>query len=107
MLFCGCCFCSLRYYYIYYYLFFGLFIFKHCISISCVFYCIVRVRHMKGLLDAPICCVEDQVEPRYLLSPPTGQDFGTPFRPKGSTRYSANVNKGIPAVGVGTSHLIG
>lgn len=57
---------------------------------------------MKGLLDIPICCVEDYAEPRYLLSPPTGQDFGQIYVPlKGNTRYSANINKGIPAVGVG------
>ena len=66
-----------------------------------LFFSVVRVRHMKGLLDIPICSVEDQVEARYLLSPPTGQEFGLPFRPKGSTRYSANVNKEFPAVGVG------
>ena len=58
---------------------------------------------MKGLLDSQICSVEDQVEPRYLLSPPTGQDFGAAFRPQGSTRYSANINKQLPAVGVGRS----
>lgn len=63
--------------------------------------CAARVCHMKGLLDAPICCVEDFTEPRYLLSPPTGLEYESVFLPKGSTRYSANTNKGVPAIGVG------
>ena len=57
---------------------------------------------MKGLLDVPICCVEDFTEPRYLLSPPTGQQLESVFPPpKGNTRYSANIQKGVPAVGIG------
>lgn len=32
-----------------------------------------RVRHMKGLLDVPICCVEDNTERRLLFSPPSGE----------------------------------
>lgn len=61
----------------------------------------VRVYHMKGLLDAPICRVEDFIEPRYLLSAPTGQDLEGPgFTPRGNTRYSANINKGVAAIGV-------
>ena len=57
---------------------------------------------MKGLLDVPICSVEDQAAPRYLLSPPSGQDFRQGgFMPKGNTRYSANISKMIPAIGVG------
>lgn len=61
-----------------------------------------RVFHMKGLLDVPICCVEDSTEPRCLLSPPTGQDLWQQAgaSPRGNTRYSANINKGLPAVGV-------
>lgn len=63
---------------------------------------LVRVSHMKGLLDVPVCRVEDNTERRYLLSPPTGQDFsGYEYVPQGSTRYSANINKGIAAIGVG------
>ena len=49
---------------------------------------------MKGLLDVPICCVEDQGRPRYLLSPSV-QEVGPVFRPKGSTRYSANTHQGV------------
>ena len=55
---------------------------------------------MKGLLDVPICYVEDNME-RSLPSPTSGTDFGPPFRPQGSTRYAANKLKGAPAVGVG------
>lgn len=61
----------------------------------------VRVRHIKGLLDAPICCVEDSTPQRILWSPPSGQEFGPPFVPRGSTRYSANRTKSVPAVGIG------
>ena len=32
-----------------------------------------RVRHMKGLLDVPICCVEDNTDRRLLFSPPSGE----------------------------------
>lgn len=59
---------------------------------------------MKGLLDIPICCVEDSATKRWLVSPPSGQDHGSPYRPPGSTRYSGNKMKGIAAVGVGRYH---
>ncbi len=61
---------------------------------------------MKGLLDVPVCRVEDNTERRYLLSPPTGQDFGRGYIPQGNTRYSSNINKGIPAIGVGKDNII-
>ena len=62
---------------------------------------VVRVRHMKGLLDIPICVVEDNIERRILWSAPTGEDFSIHYRPQGHGRYSANINKHIPAVGIG------
>lgn len=61
----------------------------------------VRVRHMKGLLDIPICVVEDNIERRILWSAPTGEDFSIHYRPPGHGRYSANINKHIPAIGIG------
>lgn len=61
----------------------------------------VRVRHIKGLLDVPICCVEDNAPQRILWSPPSGQDFGPKYVPRGSTRYSANRTKSVPAIGIG------
>ena len=60
---------------------------------------------MKGLNDAPICYIEDNTEPRYLLSPPSGQDFSRrQYHPPGSTRFSARGNV-PPAVGVGEYKL--
>eukprot|EP00731_Ephydatia_muelleri_P032420 Em0023g927a len=59
-----------------------------------------RVFHIKGLLDSPICCVEDNVSPRMLLSPPSEGLRGEPYRPPGNTRYSANKLKSTPAVGI-------
>lgn len=56
---------------------------------------------MKGLLDAPICIVEDNYERRLLYSAPTNEDYSIHYRPSGSTRYSANGNKQTPAIGIG------
>ena len=61
------------------------------------------MRHIKGLLDLPICMVEDNVERRFLWSPPSGEDYGGFERPRGSTRYGSNRDKHLPAVGIGTS----
>ncbi len=61
---------------------------------------VVRARHIKGLLDAPICCIEDNTEPRYLMSAPSGQDFRQQYYPPASTRFSARGHL-LPAVGVG------
>lgn len=64
-------------------------------------YFVGRVRHMKGLNDIPICFVEDQIQRRFLMSAPSGQDLGPGYRPPGNTRYSANYRgKGISAVGI-------
>ena len=60
-----------------------------------------RVRHIKGLFDDPICSVEDRIHEQQLVSAPGGDDFGNPYCPPGSSRYSANAMKGVPAVGVG------
>lgn len=64
-----------------------------------------RVTHIKGLLDAPICCVQDGVYDghRLLLSEPMIDPrlLETGMKPKGATRYSANKDKLIPAVGIG------
>lgn len=60
---------------------------------------IVRVRHMKGLLDVPICMVEDNLERRILWSAPSGDNFHVQYKPPGCTRYSANARE--PAVGIG------
>lgn len=60
----------------------------------------VRVRHMKGILDSPICMVEDNIERRILWSAPSGENFSTSFRPPGSTRYSANRSKHLASVGI-------
>ena len=62
---------------------------------------LVRVRHIKGLLDLPICMVEDNVERRFLWSPPSGEDYAGFERPRGSTRYGSNRDKHLPAVGIG------
>ena len=56
---------------------------------------------MKGLLDIPICVVEDNIERRILWSAPSGQDFSVHYRPPGSGRYSANLSKQLPAIGIG------
>lgn len=63
---------------------------------------VVRVRHIKGLLDVPICYIEDNTEQRYLMSAPSGQDLGPGYYPPGSTRFSARGDL-PPAVGVGES----
>lgn len=64
-----------------------------------------RVRHFKGLCDAPICMVQDgRTEGhRVLMSPPSGDQrlFRSRFGPEGCTRYSANLQKMVPAVGIG------
>ena len=59
-----------------------------------------RVQHIKGILGSPICSVEDNTD-RRPLTPPSGRDFGPPYRPVGGTRYGSNRTKGLPAVGVG------
>ena len=56
---------------------------------------------MKGLLDIPICVVEDNIERRILWSAPTGDNFSIHYRPSGHGRYSANINKHLPAIGIG------
>lgn len=56
---------------------------------------------MKGLLDVPICIVEDNYERRLLYSAPTGQDYSIHYKPSGNTRYGANRDKCIPAIGIG------
>ena len=61
----------------------------------------VRVRHMKGLLDVPICCVEDNMDQRILWSPPSGQDLSSVYFPRGNSRYGANSLKQFPAIGIG------
>ena len=60
-----------------------------------------RVRLMKGLVDSPICYVEDNTERQRPPSAPSGRDFGQGFRPPGSTRYGSNTDKDVAAVGVG------
>ena len=69
--------------------------------LNLVFFLPERVRHIKGLLDLPICMVEDNVERRYLWSPPSGEDYSCYYRPRGSTRYGSNRDKHLPAVGIG------
>ena len=70
-----------------------------------------RVMHIKGLLDVPVCCVQDGVYDghRLVLSEPLLhsklQEPG--LIPKGATRYSANKDKHIPAVGIGKFVCIG
>lgn len=60
-----------------------------------------RVFHIKGLLGSPICCVEDTVSPRMLISAPSeGILLEERYKPLGNTRYSANKQKSIPAVGI-------
>lgn len=70
---------------------------------TCVMiYITVRVKHLKGLLDNPVCMVEDNLERRLLWSAPSGdQIMAAAYRPQGNTRYSANRTKHIPAVGIG------
>lgn len=75
----------------------------HVFAINCDVFPAGRVRHMKGLLDVPICVVEDNYERRLVFSAPTGEDYSTHYRPPGNTRYSANKNKHIPAIGIGES----
>ena len=63
-----------------------------------------RVKQMKGLTHDPICSVEDnQARPRPM-SALTNRDLGSGYRPPGSSRYSANTNKHLYAVGVGVEH---
>ena len=50
--------------------------------------------------------VEDNYERRLMFSPPSGEDFSINYRPKGSTRYSANHKKQIPAVGIGKQKIL-
>jgi hypothetical protein len=59
-----------------------------------------RVKQTKGLTDDPICSVEDnQARPRPM-SALTNRDLGSGYRPPGSSRYSANTNKHLYAIGV-------
>ena len=56
---------------------------------------------MKGLTDDPICSVEDNKDRPRPMSALTNRDLGPGYRPPGSSRYSANTNKHLYAVGVG------
>ena len=64
-----------------------------------------RVTHIKGLLDVPICCVQDGIFDghRFVLSEPEIDPklHETRLGPPRATRYSANKDKQIPAVGIG------
>lgn len=65
----------------------------------------VKVRHMKGLWGTPICAVEDNLERQMIWSAPTGEQYSCQYTPRGSGRYSANVNKHIPAIGIGKCEI--
>ena len=69
----------------------------------CVLLDIGRVRQMKGLTNDPICSVEDNLTRPRPMSALTDRDLGSGYIPPGSSRYSANVNKQLFAVGVGQS----
>lgn len=74
--------------------------------IIAVSYATGRVRQMKGLTNEPICSVEDNCTRPRPMSALTDRDLGSGYIPPGSSRYSANVNKQLFAVGVGQSVYI-
>ena len=72
-----------------------------CVCEWCKFSGAGRVIPMKGLTDDLICSVEDNLARPRPLSALTDRDLGRGYRPPGSSRYSANTNKHLFAVGVG------